>query len=360
MENKWKAIVGRIQRSKQKNVDEDTYQDTVECQFQLLGWYNIETRPTFNYGASNTLKPDIVLCKENKRVLPIEIKRPTNTISNRQISQLSSYMRHLKLPFGLYIGENIQLFYDTPDDENAVSVFKIDFDENSAAGIKFCQLFSYDNFDASIIENFCKEQLRIKNARNNFRKRIQEYVSPENVRHNIIDLLKEKFLNEGHDDAIIDIELKKLNISIGYDTSSDAIAETDKPNKHEKNTTGKKHIKTEEEIDLSNNEDIVFEIQSTRKGVCARGIYKEGKMIVLKGSEFTSNLRSSFNAFDLRNEVIKKAEKTTNGNYRLLEDFVFNSPSAAAYIIYGSSIDGWLRWKTKNGKTLDEVFRAKQ
>lgn len=37
-------------------------------------------------------------------------------------------MRQLNLNFGLYIGENIQLFYDTPNDlEEAICVFKVEF-----------------------------------------------------------------------------------------------------------------------------------------------------------------------------------------------------------------------------------------
>ena len=119
MENRWNTIVKNLCRSKQKNVDEDTYQDTIECQLQLLGWFDgIESRPSLPNGASKTLIPDIVLNKDNHRVLPIEIKRPNNTLNERQVCQLSSYMRRLRLSLGLYIGENIQLYYDTPEDDN--------------------------------------------------------------------------------------------------------------------------------------------------------------------------------------------------------------------------------------------------
>ena len=115
------------------------------------------------------LKPDIVLNKDEHRVLPIEIKRPTNLINDRQVGQLSSYMRRLRLSIGLYIGENIQLYYDTPDDDDdAVSVCKIEIEENNTLGIKLCQLLSYENFDINVVENFCKEQLRMINARNDF------------------------------------------------------------------------------------------------------------------------------------------------------------------------------------------------
>lgn len=356
MENKWKAIAGRLQKSKQKNVDEDTYQDTIECQFQLLGWYDFETRPPIPSGSSGTLKPDIVLNKDGKRVLPIEIKRPTNNIRKRQIIQLSSYMRQLRLSVGLYIGENIRLYYDAPDDDNdAVSVYKIEIDENCNNGIKLCQLLSYDNFDAIALENFCKEQLRMKNARNDFRKRIQEYVSPENVAENILYLLKDKFLEEGYEENIVDIELNKLNVSISYKEQTEAVE--DEKRKHTRRKS--KSQLSSDKITPSAHNDIIFEISSPKKKVHAKGIYKDSKMVVLKGSEFTSNLNPSFDIHEISNEIIKKSVKLPNGNYRIEEDVVFNSPSQAAKLIYGCSINGWHFWKTKDNKTLEEIFRQK-
>jgi hypothetical protein len=40
------------------------------------------------------------------------------------------------------------------------------------------------------------------------------------------------------------------------------------------------------------------------------------------------------------------------------QDYIFNSPSAAAATILGRSANGWTSWKDKNGKTLDEVKRS--
>ena len=357
MENRWKTIVKNLQRSKLKNVDEDTYQDTIECQFQLLGWFDgIETRPSIPNGASGLLKPDIVLNKDEHRVLPIEIKRPTNTINDRQVGQLSSYMRRLRLSFGLYIGENIQLYYDTPNDDNdAIPICKIEIEENNPLGIKLCQLLSYENFDTNIIENFCKEQLRMINARNDFRKRIQEYVSPNNVVQNILDLLKEKFLGEGFDDAIINAELNKLNIIIEYRKLNDtenykSVTKKDFVNKNTPQSTTTKV----EDISLSSN--TIFEIKILNGKIFARGIYKDGRMIVLKGSTFSQGVASSFKSHELRNEVIKKSTLLPTGVYSLIEDYSFNSPSEASRIVCGYSTNGWICWKTCDGKTLKEVI----
>lgn len=356
MENRWNAIVRNLLKSKSKDVDEDTYQDTIENQLQLLGWLDgIESRPSLPIGAAKSIIPDIVLNKDNHRVLPIEIKRPKNVLKVRQASQLSSYMRVLRLPVGMYIGENIHLYYDTPDDnEGPISVCTIDFEENNPLGRKICNLLAYDNFDVKTLEDFCIEQLRMKKARNNFRKRIQEYISPQTASQNISELLKEKFLAEGFDSAIIDVELKKLNIKVDYNVENplNSINKQITPNAKIDITPSPKAITSKQQEHYNDNNTFIK--INENKGIEAKAIYKDGKMIVLKGSTFTSNVEKSFNKKDLRDLVISKSVKLPNGHYRLLEDFCFDSPSAAAVIVCGTSINGLTFWKTEEGKTLKE------
>ena len=47
----------------------------------------------------------------------------------------------------------------------------------------------------------------------------------------------------------------------------------------------------------------------------------------------------------------------TSPYYTLTTDYLFNSPSAAAVFILGRSANGWTEWKTKEGRTLDELKR---
>ena len=86
----------------------------------MLGWRQsngtMQSQVSLNIGRRNTIRPDIVLYKNDLPVLPIEIKRPSNSCNGQQEQQLMSYMRQLRLNVGLYIGENIQLFYDNPAD----------------------------------------------------------------------------------------------------------------------------------------------------------------------------------------------------------------------------------------------------
>lgn len=50
-------------------------------------------------------------------------------------------------------------------------------------------------------------------------------------------------------------------------------------------------------------------------------------------------------------------EKKDDDLYLFVKDYVFNSPSAASDIILGNSTSGWKKWKTKNNKTLEEVYK---
>ncbi|WP_289299415.1 DUF4357 domain-containing protein, partial [Xylanibacter rodentium] len=46
-----------------------------------------------------------------------------------------------------------------------------------------------------------------------------------------------------------------------------------------------------------------------------------------------------------------------NGILVLTSDKTFSSPSTAADFCIGSSNNGWLVWKDKEGNTLDSVYR---
>jgi hypothetical protein len=39
------------------------------------------------------------------------------------------------------------------------------------------------------------------------------------------------------------------------------------------------------------------------------------------------------------------------------QDYLFKSPSAAAAIVVGNNMNGWISWKNQDGKTLDAVVR---
>jgi hypothetical protein len=46
-----------------------------------------------------------------------------------------------------------------------------------------------------------------------------------------------------------------------------------------------------------------------------------------------------------------------DGQYEFARDRLFASPSMAAVALMGRTANGWMEWKSANGKTLDEVKR---
>lgn len=219
MNENWIEIVESLQPYVKCNSTEPKYQQEIETCLKILGWRRsnktMQSQVTINIGHKNSIRPDIVLYKNGIAVLPIEIKRPNNICNIKQESQLMSYMRQLRLNVGLYIGENIQLYYDSPIDfDSPVSVFKVEFREDDAAGDIFCEMFSYGKFDITSLEDFCKERYNQIIARNNLQQRLNEFLFSGTATKNIITLIKEKFKKEGFENEVLNVELSKLDINV--------------------------------------------------------------------------------------------------------------------------------------------------
>ena len=58
-----------------------------------------------------------------------------------------------------------------------------------------------------------------------------------------------------------------------------------------------------------------------------------------------------------REKMLQDYTSTENGILVLTSDKTFSSPSTAADFCIGSSNNGWLVWKDKEGNTLDSVYR---
>lgn len=46
-----------------------------------------------------------------------------------------------------------------------------------------------------------------------------------------------------------------------------------------------------------------------------------------------------------------------DGKHKLNVSMSFTSPNSAGQFVLGGSINGWVEWKDKDGKTLDELYR---
>ena len=164
MQEKWNQFVYYLREAKKNGVEEPEYHSTIEAQLQLWGWMRYKNeichKPNLSIGNNGHIQPDILIQKDDKKQFVIEVKRPLHTQIAKDRDQLVSYMRQLKLKAGIYIGEHIEIFYDQPDSENAVSVLTIPLELDNKRGARFVELFSKDRFSKEAIVQFCEDRIK--------------------------------------------------------------------------------------------------------------------------------------------------------------------------------------------------------
>jgi hypothetical protein len=99
-----------------------------------------------------------------------------------------------------------------------------------------------------------------------------------------------------------------------------------------------------------------------RSATCdAVGQYTEEGMVVLKGSRARVNIAPSManlSSAKRRTSLINDGVlKLVGDGYVFEQDVLFKSPSGASDVVTGASTNGWIQWKTKNGRTLDDLKR---
>ena len=200
----WKGICSMMKKN--KFAQEIIIQNLVEGFFMQMEWYpwNGEiTRPAIPLGSSNTGIPDLVLSIENKYQICIEIKRLCNELTLKNRDQLISYMRQLKLKYGILWGECIQVYCDD-DDGKKTLVCQIDYCDNNELGIKLVDLLKRDKFKLDDFARFCEGEL-LKQKNKEKEKEYLSYLCSEKGVQHIKDLLCKEYPS-----AVVD----KLKISI--------------------------------------------------------------------------------------------------------------------------------------------------
>jgi hypothetical protein len=95
------------------------------------------------------------------------------------------------------------------------------------------------------------------------------------------------------------------------------------------------------------------------KGVTAQGYESEDGFVVKNGSTAVIEAVESVPAHTmaLRQELLASGilKKKDEGFYQLTQDYEFSSPSAAAAVLIGASVNGRDWWKSSNGTTLKQL-----
>lgn len=91
-----------------------------------------------------------------------------------------------------------------------------------------------------------------------------------------------------------------------------------------------------------------------------RGMYTEEGFVVLKGSSGRAENVPSIGVSGAatRERLVEQGVcKIDQNRYKFERDHLFSSPSTAAMAVMGRSANGWVEWKDREGRTLDEMKR---
>jgi len=230
-QDKWNEINFLLSDNIKTDISENDFEKNVIQALRVLDWKeysgDIDIRPSFQFGAANRIMPDFVIkSATNQKLFVIEIKQPSIPLTSSFQQQLFSYMRHLKLEYGILIGQSIQIFYDgnLAKQEDPILLETIRFEENNKKGKTFVELFNKENYNVESLKNFTIEALKKINQKQDFKELTKKIIS-ENYTEKLTELIKQDFISE-YDGELIDSVLKELKFEI-IEKSSNIIRETE-------------------------------------------------------------------------------------------------------------------------------------
>ena len=345
MQETWKRFVYPLIEDKKQDVEEETYHRHIENQLMLLGWEpwkgEIIHKQSLRIGNRNRMEPDILVARDDEYQFVIEVKRPGNTQAKEEITQLESYMRQLRLDVGIYIGEHIELFYDMPNTNHVVSVFKWTVDLEEKRGARFVELFSKENFSKDTIVDFCEERIQEIQRQNSLNEIKESLIADAQTQ--IAESLK-PYLMDKYGGSFSEEEIKGMLATMRFTASADG-SRTEpevvvpKPQSKPKSNLVKCH--------LTRNAD-------------AQGLFnpEDQSLTVLKGSRINHVHVRKISEAGRKKRDWQFAEYTeVRDSKRIVkEDVRFDTPSGAAQFCVGGSANGWNEWKDEEGRELN-VYR---
>lgn len=346
MQETWKRFVYPLIEDKKNDVEEETFHRHIENQLMLLGWEpwkgEIIHKRSLRIGNRNRMEPDILVARDGEYQFVIEVKRPGNTQVKEEITQLESYMRQLRLDVGIYIGEHIEIFYDKPNTNHVVSIFRLAIELEEKRGARFVELFSKEGFSKDEIVDFCEERI-LEILRQNSLNEIKESLIAD-AQTQISESLK-PYLMDKYGSSFSEEEIKGMLATMRFTASAEGSRiepEVIAPKSQPKLKSS--HIKC-----------------ILTRNAFAQGVFNpaDQSLKVLAGSKINPVHLDKISPAGRKKRDILFAKYTElrNGERIVKEDVCFASPSGAAQFCVGGSSNGWSQWKDEDGKELD-VYRS--
>lgn len=347
MIEKWNYFVYDLCEAKKKDVDEDSFHALIETQLQLLGWAKFKGeichKPNIHIGNSNRIEPDILIKRDGEDEFVIEVKRPSHKQSKKDVDQLMSYMRLLKLSVGIYMGEHIEILYDMPTSKDAVSIMKVPLEIDNKLGARFIDNFLKENFSRDAIVDFCEERIQEIQRQNSLNEIKESLIADAQIQ--ITESLK-PYLMDKYGSSFSEEEIKGMLATMRFTASTngsqpEAKVVVPKPQPVPKTTLVKCH--------LTRNANALGHFNLA-----------DQSLIVLKGSSINPVHIRKISPAGKKKRDWQFAEYTEirDGKRIAKEDVRFGTPSGAAQFCVGGSANGWKEWKDEKGRELN-VYRTK-
>lgn len=204
---KWNKIVeqfNKFRNAKESEVQslwEDIFSQ-VFCYSKILGF--LEAQKTYSIGSSGTLKPDIILKRNDVPICAVELKQETMSLNDKIENQLFSYLKQTKIDTGIIIADKIYLYaYEYSKDDSQQTKIEIAFEKDNIDGELFVSLLTFETFNSKSVAEFVNEKI---NHLNNVES-IKSSLSKKFVLEALGNYLEKQYTSEEIQEALASIEI---------------------------------------------------------------------------------------------------------------------------------------------------------
>lgn len=164
----WNNFCKKVSKAQNDNQKKITFEkSTMIDLLSGLGWSqlrnNLIEQKRMAVGHTEVFADFVLVDAENKKEqVVIELKRPKHNQTQEDIEQLASYMKLSYCPYGLYIGEKIEIYYNKLTDRNEpVLINSINYTLNNKEGIFLLNLLRYDSFNPNKWKDYCEDSIKL-------------------------------------------------------------------------------------------------------------------------------------------------------------------------------------------------------
>ena len=180
-----------------------------------LGWHTeqISEQYCLHLGSTERLVPDILVTKDIQNKFIIEVKKPSLVKTQRDIDQLTSYMKQLETPIGIYWGKEVEVYFkNLGDGSQPFRLMTLHFNLSDNNGEEFVRLFSEAAFSITTISEF-KSHQESKIVFETNVACLVETITSSKFHDDLIQLIVSHFIEKGIDSKVITTALDQIQIS---------------------------------------------------------------------------------------------------------------------------------------------------